>query len=87
MQPILSSGVILGQIPFIPIQPQKSSSSLDTVKGSDSYYNSSSNDLTDLTRFNVTNTNDTKSDDTGNTGNTGNSNSGQYWPCCNHKFR
>ncbi len=66
MQPILSSGVILGQIPFIPIQPQKSSSSLDTVKGSDSYHNSSSNDLTDLTRFNVTNTNDTKSDDTGN---------------------
>ena len=73
MQPILSSGVILGQIPFIPIQPQKSSSSLDTVKGSDSYHNSSSNDLIDLTRFNVTNTNDTKSDDTGNTSN---SNSG-----------
>jgi peptidoglycan/xylan/chitin deacetylase (PgdA/CDA1 family) len=40
-------------------------SSLDTVKGSDNYYNSSSNDLTDLTRFNVTNTNDTKSDNTG----------------------
>ena len=65
MQPILSSGVILGQIPFIPIQPQKSSSSLDTVKGSDSYYNSSSNDLTDLIRFNVTNTSAMKSDDTG----------------------
>jgi peptidoglycan/xylan/chitin deacetylase (PgdA/CDA1 family) len=68
MQPILSSAVIHGQIPFISIQPQNSSSSLsssmvhNTVKGSDNYYNSSSNDLTDLTRFNVTNANDTKSD-------------------------
>ena len=71
MQPILSSGAVLGQIPFIPIQPQNSSSFLsssmvhNTVKGSDNYYNSSLNDLTDSTRFNVTNTNDTKSDDTG----------------------
>jgi peptidoglycan/xylan/chitin deacetylase (PgdA/CDA1 family) len=37
----------------------------NTVKGSDNYYDSSSNDLTDLTRFNVTNTNDRKGDDTG----------------------
>lgn len=71
MQPILSSGIILGQIPFIRIQPQNSSSSLsslmvhNTVKGTDNYYNFSSNDLTDLTRFNVTNTTAMKSDDTG----------------------
>jgi len=68
MQPMLSSGVIFGQIPFIPIQSQNSSSSLlssmvhNAIKGSDNYYNSSSNDLTDLTRFNITNTNDTKSE-------------------------
>ena len=36
----------------------------NATKGSDNYYNSSSNDLTDLTRFNITNANDTKSDDT-----------------------
>ena len=70
MQPMLSSGVIFGQIPFIQIQSQNSSSSLSSsmvhnaVNGSDNYFNSSSNDLTDLTRFNITNANDTKSDDT-----------------------
>ena len=57
MQPMLSSGVIFGQIPFIQIQSQNSSSSLSSsmvhnaVNGSDNYFNSSSNDLTDLTRL------------------------------------